>query len=103
MKIICNIQGYYKDHTSKIYKDRWQSVEEWQDINDFKEQGFATEFELSISAIDEREDCKPVVLTSYRFQKTGNNTRRNISFLGNTFQYDEKTGEIVYINRIINI
>lgn len=101
MKISCRVEAFYKDHESKINKNKAIKINDLADVSIYKVSGYEVEFELSIIA--HGIDGNIEVLKSYKFQKTGDRTRRNISFLGHAFQYDEISDGIVYLNEFINI
>jgi hypothetical protein len=96
MKISCGISGYYKE------ADKWKLID-FEDVETYEREGFETELELYIYAINEHSEFTDNILKTRRFKKTGKNAGHNIAFMDHVFQYRELTNDIFYLNRIINI
>ncbi len=104
MKISCRIEGFFSVPATKLFKERWEKLYDYRDVSEYINSGIETKMTLSIIAHSpDGDEDSDIVLKSYDFNKTGKKTRRNISFMGNTFQYDETTDEIVCLNKYITI
>lgn len=99
MTIYCKVEAFYKVEATKLKKEYWSEIYDPSDIIEYTKQGYEAKMKLSIIAIDGNLEQ---VLNSRDFVPTSN-SQHNISFLGTTFMYDSRTGDIVCLNKYINI
>lgn len=99
MKIYCEATAWFKDHKSKFNKDKWNLIS-FNDLSAYKESGFETKCTIGIFAIDEKDSIELIKSRDFIFSESGK-TRHNISFMGNTFQFDGYDCVIVCLNKYI--
>lgn len=100
MKINCSLKGAYKEKKEKDDRYHWIDI---YYLGQYEEHPklFDVKYKLCIHTIDNNGD-EGEVLVSKEFIKTGKATH-NISFYNVTYQYDERTNQIISLTTIHNI
>lgn len=99
MEITAGITAYYYDTRNK----RWVQIDDLSDVEYITGEGYEIDHELYICAVtNDGAPFEDRVLKTRRFKKKGTSCQ-NISLLHHVFQYNESTGDVIYLNKIITV